>query len=309
MKQKILITGGAGFIGSNTANILSKDYEIIVLDDLSFGKINNVKSANTLILSNVLEKRVLNRIKNIDYVIHLAAISASPMFLDNLSEAYNNNLIGFVNVLEFARKNKVKKVLFASTSSIYGHRDIPYSERMMVDPRNFYSAERQCEEETARIYNELYGLEIFAFRLMSIYGLNEKHKGVYANLVSQFLWDMKKDKRPEVYGNKTYAAGSQTRDLTDVRDVVQAFKRGIETNKKLGYRVFNVGTGKETSLIQLIGKINKALNKNLKPKFIENKIGSSYIQRQKASLIKINLLLGYKPTIDIDEGIKYILEN
>ena len=296
--ERILITGGAGFIGSNAANILSgKGYDVIALDNLFIGKRKNLKLHVKFILGNTRDINNLKQAGKVDCIIHLAAISSSQMFKD-LRKAYTNNISGFLNVLEYARKTDVKKVMFASTSTIYGNGKVPYLEHQKLDPINFYSVEKQCEEETARIFSESYGMDIIGFRFMSIYGKNEEHKGIYANLVSQFLWSMRAGYQAVIYGN-----GNQTRDFMDVRDVVRIFLLAMKS-KKLRYQIFNVGTGKETSFIKLADTINKVLKKHIKPKFADNPFGDNYILRQRASLKKIKKMLGFELSINLEQGVR-----
>ena len=138
---------------------------------------------------------------------------------------------------------------------------------------------------------------------MSIYGPHEKSKGIYANLVSQFLWSMQKDEGPVIYGD-----GEQTRDFTYVKDAVQANVLAIESKKKFFGDIFNVGTGTTISLNVLIDVLNKILGKNLKPKYIDNPV-KNYILTQQADLTKIKTLLGYEPKYTIEDGIRNILSS
>ncbi len=301
---KILITGGAGFIGSNAANYLSKDgYDVVVMDNLSLGKKENLESQVTFIEGNVTNPEDLDKVGPVDYIIHLAASSSAPMFADDLAGTFTNNIIGHVHVLEFARKHNVKKVLFASTSSIYGNNPVPLTEDQRVTPPNFYSVSKHAQEETSNIYNQVHGLEIIAFRFMSVYGLHEEHKGRFANLVSQFIWGMELGKQPTIYGD-----GTQTRDLTNVKDLVQAFKKAIETDKKFGFTVFNVGTSQAINMIDLMKILNEAMGTTIPPQLVENPIKTGYVQNQQADLTKISRELGYQPTVTIEEGVREIVE-
>lgn len=303
--MKILITGGAGFIGSNAANILAdKGYQIIAFDNLSLGKKENLDKGIKFIEGNVEKPRDLEKLnKNIDFIIHLAAASSAPMFESDLVGSYHNNIIGFLNILEFASKRKIKKVLFASTSSIYGDNPTPLKEEQDVSPPNFYSVTKHTMEETARVYSQLFNLEIIGFRFMSVYGLHEEHKGRFANLVSQFIWSMNKNQPPVLYGN-----GTQERDFTNVNDVVAVFEALIKTPKKYGYAVFNIGTGKSYSLVELVKIINKTMGKKIKPKFIVNPLKWT-AKEQLADLTKINQELGYQPKISLEEGIGEIVNH
>lgn len=302
--SKILITGGAGFIGSNASNILSGEgHEVIAFDNLSLGKRSNLASNVTFVQGNVNNPDDLAAIGSVDYIIHLASSSSAPMFVDNLIGSISNNILGHMYVLEYARSVKVKKVLFASTSSIYGNNPIPLTEDQVVVPPNFYSVTKHSQEEASEVYHQVFGTEIIAFRFMSVYGLHEEHKGKFANLASQFIWGMEQGKKPVIYGD-----GTQTRDLTNVKDIVQAFKLAIKTDKKFGFSVFNVGTSEAVSMNTLIDIINKARGSQIKPQHIENPIKAGYIQSQQGDIGKISKELGYHPTVTIEEGIREVVE-
>lgn len=301
--SKVLITGGAGFVGSNAGAILAKQgYEVVALDNLFLGKKENVSSKVTFIEGSAENAADLDKVGPVDYVIHLAASSSAPMFVEDLAGSFQNNILGHIQVLEYARRHGVKKVLFASTSSIYGNNPIPLTEDQMVVPPNFYSVTKHCQEEASLVYSQVFGLEIIAFRFMSVYGLHEEHKGRFANLVSQFIWGMEQGKEPTIYGD-----GTQTRDLTNVKDLVQAFKLAMETEKKFGFTVFNVGTSHAINMIDLMKILNEAMGTNIPGQFIENPIKTGYVKQQQADLTKISTELGYKPTVTIEEGVREIV--
>lgn len=303
---KVLITGGAGFIGSNAATILSQQgYEVVAFDNLFLGKKENIveSSSLTFIEGDVKKAEDLDRVGPVDYVIHLAASSSAPMFADDLAGTFENNIIGHVNVMEYCRKHGIKKMLFASTSSIYGNNPVPLTEDQEVTPPNFYSVSKHCQEEVSHIFNQVHGLEIIAFRFMSVYGLHEEHKGRFANLVSQFIWGMEQGKQPTIYGD-----GTQTRDLTNVKDLVRAFNLAMESEKKFGFTVFNVGTSRAINMIDLMKILNDAMGTNIPGEYIDNPIKTGYVQSQQASLDKIHSELGYEPTVTIEDGVREIVE-
>lgn len=301
---KILITGGAGFVGSNAANTLSQQgYEVVAMDNLYLGWKDNVGEGVTFIEGDVNKIEDLEKVGPVDYIIHLAASSSAPMFVDDLAGAVVNNVQGHIKVLEYATKVGAKKVLFASTSSIYGNNPIPLTEDQRVTPPNFYSVSKHAQEEISQVYNQVHGLEIIAFRFMSVYGLHEEHKGRFANLVSQFIWGMEQGKQPTIYGD-----GTQTRDLTNVKDLIQAFKLAMETEKKFGFTVFNVGTSDNINMLDLMDLLNKVMGTNIPGKLIENPIKSGYVKDQQADLTKISTELGYKPSVTLEEGVREIVE-
>lgn len=302
--SKILITGGAGFIGSNAANTFAREgHEVIAFDDLSLGDEANLESSVKFVDGDVNKLEDLEALGPVDYIIHLASSSSAPMFVDNLMGSISNNIMGHMYVLEYAKKVNAKKVLFASTSSIYGNNPIPLTEDQSVVPPNFYSVTKHAQEELSHVHNLVNGTEIIAFRFMSVYGLHEEHKGRFANLVSQFIWGMEQGKEPIIYGD-----GEQTRDLTNVKDIVQAFKLAIDTEKKFGFTVFNVGTSEAVSMNQLIDIINEARGTDVKIQHIDNPIKAGYIKSQQADISKISRELGYAPTVTIEQGVKEIVE-
>lgn len=303
MKKRVLITGGLGFIGSNLAKyLLQKGYQITVLDNLMLGKrenVSDIKDEIKIIIGDVRNSKDLGKTKDIDYIVHLASSSASPMFWDNLRGSVSNNIDGYLSVLEYAKKNKVKRVLYATTSSIYGNNKIPLCEDDKVIPPNFYSVTKLAMEHFSQVYSRLYGLGCIGFRFMSVYGLNEASKGKFANLASQFLWQMKKGQRPIIYGD-----GRQRRDFTYVLDVARAIELGILSKKKFGSVVFNVGSGKDYSLAELVDIINKILKTTIKARFVKNPMKENYIYTQLADLTKIEKELGYKPKFGLEKGLR-----
>jgi len=304
--SKILVTGGAGFIGSNFSNIMAdKGHDVIAFDDLSLGKTENLTGKVKFVQGDVNKREDLEKAGNeFDYIVHLAASSSAPMFAKDMYWAYQNNVAGHIRVMQYAKEIGVKKMLFASTSSIYGNNPTPLTEDQEVVPPNHYSVTKFAQEGASRVYSSAEGLEIIAFRFMSVYGLNEDHKTTFANLVSQFIWDIAKDKAPVLYGD-----GTQERDFTNVKDVVQGIEKAIETEKRYSFNIFNIGTNECINLLGLVELINKVMGKDIKPEFIENPIKEGYVKSQLADINKISTELGYSPTVGLEEGIKEIVDN
>lgn len=301
--ERILVTGGAGFIGANACNILvAEGYDVVALDTLALGRRENLDARVSFIRGDCGNADDLRRAGAIDFIIHLAGSSSAPMFTDDLPGSFVNNIRGHISILEFARERGAKKVLFASTSSIYGDGTPPFAETTHVAPPNFYSVSKHCQEELSNVFHQTYGTEIIAFRFMSVYGRHEEHKGRFANLVSQFIWGMEQGKQPVIYGD-----GSQTRDFTHVSDVVSAFKLALRTRKRFGFDVFNVGTGRAVNLRELVAAINKALKTDISPRHVGNPVTTGYINVQQADLSKISRELGYAPTVALEIGIADIV--
>jgi UDP-glucose 4-epimerase len=303
--ERVLVTGGAGFIGANVSNILAaRGYQVVAFDTLAMGKKENLRPEVQFVQGDAGLSEDLARVGAVDHVIHLAASSSAPMFLTELQRSLSNNILGHVGVLEFARAHNVKKVLFASTSSIYGNNPVPLEEGQRVTPPNFYAVSKHFQEEVSEVYSRSFGTEIIGFRLMSVYGLHEEHKGKYANMVSQFIWGMEKGKQPVMYGD-----GEQTRDFVNVRDVAEACLLALKTQKRFGYTVFNVGTGEAVSLRALCQTINKVMGTNISPRVIPNPVATGYIASQQADLTRIRRELGFAPTVSLENGIREIVEH
>ncbi|MCK5615948.1 NAD-dependent epimerase/dehydratase family protein, partial [Candidatus Pacearchaeota archaeon] len=181
--EKVLVTGGAGFIGSNFCNINKEKYEITALDNLFLGDESNLDEDVKFIKGDARKKEDLDQVGPVDYIIHLAGTSSAPMFMGNdFVWAYTNAIESFTQVLDWASKNGVKKVLYASTSSLYGNNPLPLVETQNVTPINHYAVTKRMYEHVSRCFNKVHPeMDIIGFRFMSVYGPNEEAKGIYAN--------------------------------------------------------------------------------------------------------------------------------
>lgn len=307
MKKKILVTGGAGFIGSNFCNINREKFDIVALDNLFLGDPANLYPEIKFIQGNACNQSDLEKCGDqFDAVLHLAGTSSAPMFAgENYVEGYLNSTESFLRTIEFARKCGAKRFLYASTSSIYGNQELPLSEEKPVFPTNHYSVSKLFYENACTAYFQNYSeMETIGFRFMSVYGPNEEAKGEFANLISQFIWDFSRGNSPLIYGD-----GTQTRDFTNVADIVQGITRAIESREILGSTVFNIGRGEGTSLNDMIKVIKKYLKTDLEAKYIPNPVKENYIQAQHADISRISRVLGFTPTVSLDEGIRLQIEN
>lgn len=302
---KILVTGGAGFIGSNFSNAMAeRGHEVVAFDNLSLGVESNLSDKVKFIKGDVNKKGDLESSgKDFDYIVHLAASSSAPMFSEDMYWAYQNNICGHVRVMQFAKDIGVKKFLFASTSSIYGNNPVPLTEDQEVVPPNHYSVTKFAQEGASRVFSKAENMEIIAFRFMSVYGINEDHKKTFANLASQFTWDILKGVSPELYGD-----GKQKRDFTNVKDVVQGIELAMNTDKKYGFNIFNIGTNKAYDLIDLVKIINKVARTNVPAKLVENPVREGYVRTQLADVEKIEKELGYKTSVELEDGLAEIIE-
>jgi len=299
--MKILVTGGAGFIGSNlTEELVKLGRDVIVVDDFSTGAMDNLKAVRkkVKVIRTPSQKILGLKLPKMEKIFHLGIPSSSPMYRENpllVGEAIN----GFMNVFELAKKNGAK-VVYASTSSMYRGCRPPHRENIFAEPFDYYTEARIAMERLAHVYYGLYGVSSIGMRFFSVYGPHERAKGTYANNVSQFLWAMREGKPPEIFGD-----GTQSRDFVNVRDVVRACLMASES--KVGCDAVNVGTGKGTSFNKVIEMLNEALGASIKPVYLPNPI-KNYVSHTLADLTKIKKLLGYKPTISLEEGIAQIVK-
>lgn len=302
-----MVTGGAGFVGSNIAKeAIKKGWEVRVLDNFFLGSSENLREIMDeieLIRGDVRNEKLVNKAtRGVDYIFHQAAVSSSQMFVPDPSFGLSVNFHGFANLLRYANENGVRRVVHASTSTIYGALPTPHREDMRIERcPNFYATTKLASEYLAKTFTLDRGLETVGLRYFSIYGPGEKPKGEYANLITQFLWWMKKGERPVIYGD-----GSQTRDFTYVKDVVKANFLAAKRKSASG-EVFNVGTGKSASVNAATALLNKYLGTSIKPKYARNPI-KGYVYHTKADTTKSKKILGFKTEIPLEKGLKLLVK-
>jgi len=300
--MKILVTGGAGFIGSNIANTLSRDKNatVIAFDDLSLGRPTNLSGNVKFVKGSIMDfELTLELGRGCDYIFHSAAKSSSPMFKDDPRKGVDINALGFMNVVESAKRNHVKKVIFASSSSVYNGLPLPFKESQIITPKTFYEASFYCREILAKTYYWENGLNLVGLRYFGVYGPNEEHKGNFANNISQFLWNISNAESPVIYGD-----GTQTRDFTFVDDVVQANILALQS-EEMKFGIYNIGTGIETSFSRLVEIINQHLGTNIQATYVDNPI-KNYVQKTKADISLAKMELGYEPKFSLDDGISVL---
>lgn len=306
--RNILVIGGAGFIGSHLSEELSRKDNVIVVDNLFLGieeNLSKIRSKIHFYNHDYTDAEFMRKIieeHKIDYVYHFGGWSSWPMFTGKEAEGFDINISGFANLLRACLNTTVKRVLYASSSSIYGNLDLR-TEDMKVHPPNFYSITKYAMEHTARLFYELYGLESIGFRFFSVYGKNEKHKKQFANLVSQFLWAIQEEKPVVIYGD-----GSQTRDFIYVRDIVSALIKGMEVHSEFARASFyNVGTSESYSLNDLVKILEEEIGKKANVQYIQNP-EKTYIMHARASTEKIEKDFGFKSKFNLRQGIRDIVK-
>jgi len=295
----IVVTGGCGFIGSHlTERLVNEGYSVVVYDNLSLGRTTNLKNL-PVDLHTKPYYTLPYTCKQAEAIFHLGMPSSSPMYKKSpilVGETINDA----VRIFEYAKKVGCP-VIYASSSSIYNGNNIPYREDMPIYVTDYYTECRYAIERLARLYHSLHNVKSVGLRLFSVYGTREEHKGKYANIVTQFIWEIKKGKSPIIYGN-----GTQTRDFIHVDDVVEAFILAWKGNFKC--EIFNIGTGVSTSFNEVVDLINKTLGTKVKPTYVENPI-KNYVYHTLADTTKARKILGFHSTIPLEEGIRRLTKN
>jgi nucleoside-diphosphate-sugar epimerase len=307
--MKCFVTGAAGFVGSHLVERLLKEgHEVIGYDNLFLGSMENLKDKNLKFIQGDLRdrKKLGVYLKGVDVIFHQGAASSTPMFKKDWLYSFETNVMGFANVLDAARENDVKRVVYASTSNIYNGVGInqPFSEGNVGDIPNFYEMTKYVNELTAERFSIETGIETIGLRYFSIYGKNEKSKGKYANLVTQFIRDIYDEKIIELYGG-----GQALRDFVYYEDVVEANYIAAMTdfpNKTLHYHVFNVATGRSITVKELAEMIGKIIGKEVKTLNVE--APKSYVWGGNASAELAYAILGFKAKWKLEDGIAELVK-
>jgi UDP-glucose 4-epimerase len=297
--KRVLVTGGAGFIGSNLANHLAADNEVVAVDDGYLGTPENLGPDVEFVEASVLEDDLPT---DVDVLFHLAALSSYAMHEEDPVRGARVNVEGFVNTVDQARQDGCDTVVYASTSSIYGDRTDPSPEDMDVAVRTGYEASKLARERYGEYFAHHYDLSMAGMRFFSVYqgfGGAEEHKGEYANLIAQFADDVAHGDRPVIYGD-----GTQTRDFTHVDDVV----RGLELagdHELTG--IYNLGTGESYSLNTLVERLNDVLGTDVDPEYVENPIPEDvYVHDTMADSSKMRAATGWEPEVSFEEGLERV---
>lgn len=304
--MNILVTGGAGFIGSHLVEELVKRGETVrVLDNLATGHLKNldaVKNKIEFVQGDIADENVVqNAARNIDIIFHQAALPSVPRSIKNPRASHDANLTGTLNILIAARDNGVKRVVLASSSSVYGNSpQLPKVETFEPAPLSPYAVTKLACEYYARVFSNLYGLSTICLRYFNVFGPRQDPTSQYAGALAKFVQCALHHEPFPIYGD-----GEQSRDFTYVENVVNANLRAAYFEFD-GGAVINIAGGARTTLNQIVALLNELAHQNLPTQFAPPRAGD--VLHSHADISRARELLGYEPTVDVREGLKRTVE-
>ncbi|WP_317914472.1 SDR family oxidoreductase [Carnobacterium maltaromaticum] len=304
-----LITGGAGFIGSNLCEaLLRMGYSVRCLDDLSTGKLENIQpffeNENfEFIEGSIVDFNTCNTAcKDVDYVSNQAAWGSVPRSIEMPLKYEEINIKGTLNMMEAARQNNVKKFVYASSSSVYGDEpNLPKKEGIEGNVLSPYALTKKVAEEYGRLYSNLYGLETIGLRYFNVFGRRQDPYGYYAAVIPKFVKALLNDEAPIFNGD-----GSQSRDFTYIENVIEANLKAMISSSDVQGEAFNIAYGGQVSLIELFEELKGLLNKDVSPIFGPERVGD--VKHSNADISKAVNLLGYSPDYNFEKGIKLTIK-
>jgi nucleoside-diphosphate-sugar epimerase len=296
-----LITGGAGFIGSNIAEHLVRSGKTVrVLENFSTGKRENLAGFKAQLINGDFAdfKTAKRAVASVRYLIHLGAMPSVPRSVQEPALTHHVNITGTLNLLIAARDAGVKRVVFSSSSSVYGDTPtLPKREDMPAAPLSPYAVHKITGEYYCRVFYQLYGLETISLRYFNVFGPRQNPASAYAAVIPRFITAILKGEPPTVYGD-----GQQTRDFSYIQNIIEANLAACLAGKSALGESFNIACGGRISLLDLIATINKIAGKKIAPKFEPVRPGD--IKDSQADITKAERLLGWKPSVDFQEGIE-----
>lgn len=304
-----LVTGGAGFIGSNLCEaILKMGYKVRCLDDLSTGKQKNVDAFSddpnyTFIKGDIKElDTCMAACEGVDYVLSQAAWGSVPRSIEMPLFYEKNNIMGTLNMMEAARQQGVKKFVYASSSSVYGdHPVLPKKEGQEGNLLSPYALTKRVDEEFAKLYTRLYGLDTYGLRYFNVFGRRQDPDGAYAAVIPKFIKMLMNDETPTINGD-----GKQSRDFTYIENVIEANLKACLAPHEAAGNAFNIAYGGREYLIDIYHSLTKALGKDIEPNFGPDRAGD--IKHSNADISRAREMLGYEPDYDFESGLKEAID-
>jgi len=297
--KKILVTGGAGFIGSNLVDKLSPDNTVVVLDNLFSGLLSNLEKSKdriTFVKGDVLDKALVKDIvAEVDYVFHLAAHVGNIRSIKDPNFDMEVNIGGTLNLLEACRNSNIKRLVYSSSGAIFGEaKYLPIDEEHPLNPESPYAVSKLAAEKYCFAFHKVYGVPTTALRYFNVYGPRQD-TSEYANAISIFLSRIREGKPLTIFGD-----GKQTRDFIFVKDVAKANILAATHPSAVG-EIFNIATGKENSIKELVDIIKQVSAKEIQVIYADSRAGE--VKYSRASIEKAQRLLGYNPETNFKEGL------
>lgn len=304
-----LVTGGAGFIGSNLCEaILNMGYKVRCLDNLSTGKMENIEpffqnKKFQFIQGDIKDLNIcLSASEGVDYILHQAAWGSVPRSIEMPIYYANVNIIGTLNMMEAAKQNLIKKFVYASSSSVYGDYPVlPKKEGMEGNILSPYALTKKVDEEYGRLYKSLYNLDTYGLRYFNVFGKKQDSEGAYAAVIPKFIKQLLNNERPTINGN-----GRQSRDFTYIENVIEANLKACQAPSEAAGQAFNIAYGGREYLIDIYNSLAAALGKNIEPEFAPERKGD--IKHSNADISKARDLLSYEPDWSFDRGIDVAID-
>lgn len=304
-----LVTGGAGFIGSNLCEVLiNRGYKVRCLDNLSIGKQENVdlliSHPNYTFINGDIRAldTCMNACRGADYVLHQAAWGSVPRSIEIPLYYEEVNIKGTLNMMEAAKQNYVKKFVYASSSSVYG--DEPILPKMEGTEGNLlspYALTKRVNEEYGKLYTNLYGLDTYGLRYFNVFGKRQDPNGAYAAVIPKFIKQLLNNEQPTIYGD-----GKQSRDFTYIENVIEANLKACKASHDVAGQAYNIAYGGREYLIDIYYYLCNALNVKIEPLFGPERLGD--IKHSNADISKARKLLGYEPNWSFEKGILAAIE-
>jgi UDP-glucose 4-epimerase len=306
--MKFLVTGGAGFIGSNIVEeLLKQGYDVRVLDNFATGKRENIipfmKNSKFEMIEGDLRSFhiVRNAVNGVDFVLHQGALPSVPRSVNDPITTNDVNILGTLNILEAAKEFGVKRVVFASSSSVYGNSEtLPKIETMPDAPMSPYALTKYTAETYCRIYYHIYALETVSLRYFNVFGPRQDPTSEYSAVIPKFINIISEERQPIVYGD-----GLQSRDFTFVENNVQANILACTADNVAG-EVFNIATNVRYTLLDLVRMLNRILGKNVEVVHQNERLGD--VKHSLAGIEKAKKLLGYEVKVGFEEGLRRTVE-
>jgi nucleoside-diphosphate-sugar epimerase len=298
-----VVTGGAGFIGSHLAEaLLARGDQVRVLDSLITGHKRNLAKGAEFVEGDLADLEVARRgIAGADYVLHQAAIPSVPRSVQDPITSNRANIDATLNVLVAARDAKVKRVVYAASSSAYGNAAaLPKREDMPTGPLSPYALQKLVGEQYLQLFTALYGLETVSIRYFNVFGPRQDPGSPYSGVISLFITSLLAGKAPKIYGD-----GGQTRDFTYVANVVDGVLRACTADGASG-QVINVATGGRISLNELFATLKKIIGAPVDPEYLAERAGD--VRDSQADITKAKQILGYAPVVTFEEGLRRTVE-